>query len=385
VPPDQNWPGASRLVSALDAALHGQQPPASGFELAWRQAIEQTENLDLLHSAFTLLEDAADKHLDTASRVEVRSSVRTLLRGIRLDLMRARVAYEVELKQLINEQAEINYAVSRALLRSNGDTARSLAWLEHTPVTWGGLGLWEPNRHAVAAVLTIAGVYAREGTPGLTSGEQPRHTAFPPLDQLPPNAQHGQDLIVLCPIRTQERNWGVLALSQQLITSASSLTIQAALLGATLDRDAVLSALTEQQATLQAAYSRERMLSQTIRELGCPIIPLLPGMLLVPLIGAIDTHRAEQIICAVLEAISVQRAQTVLLDVTGVPIVDTQVANSLVQTARAAMLLGARVVMVGIRPEIAQSIVGLGIDLQHLRIESTLASAIHMLQIRRPS
>jgi hypothetical protein len=312
VPPEQSWPGASLLVSALYAALHGQQPPASGFGLAWRQAIEQTENLDLLHSALTLLEDAADQRLSTASRVEARSSVRTLLRSIRLDLMRARVAYEVEIKQLISDQSEINYAVSRALLRSNGDTARSLAWLEHTPVTWGGLGLWEANGHAGAAKLTVAGVYARENTPGLTSGEQLRDTAFPPLDQLPPSAQHGQDLIVLCPIRTQERNWGVLALSQQLITGASSLTIQAALLGATLDRDAVLSALTEQQATLRAAYSRERMLSQTIRELGCPIIPLLPGMLLVPLIGAIDTHRAEQIICAVLEAISVQRAQTVL-------------------------------------------------------------------------
>jgi DNA-binding LacI/PurR family transcriptional regulator len=59
--------------------------------------------------------------------------------------------------------------------------------------------------------------------------------------------------------------------------------------------------------------------------------------------------------------------------------------KSLLQTARAAMLLGAQVVMVGIRPEIAQSIVGLGIDLQHVRIESTLASAIQMLQIRRLS
>ena len=156
---------------------------------------------------------------------------------------------------------------------------------------------------------------------------------------------------------------------QQLITSATSLSIQAALLGATLDRDAVLSAMTEQQATLQAAYSREQMLSQTIRELGCPIIPMLAGVLLVPLIGAIDSQRAEQILSLVLDAIAVQRAHTVLLDMTGVPLVDTQVANSLIQTARAAMLLGARVVMVGIRPEIAQSIVGLGIDLQHLTIK----------------
>jgi anti-anti-sigma regulatory factor len=388
--PEQSWPGAGVLVEALDAALHAQQPPAADFELVWRQAIDQTENLDLLHRALRLLQDIAERRLAiTTSSTEVESSVRTLLRGIQLDLMRARVAYEVEQKQMLGDQVKMNNAVSMALLRSIGDTARSLAWLEHTPAACGGLGLCDVRARASGAALTIAGVYDREGMPGIAIGQQLCRTAYPPLEQLPERVQHGQNLIVLCPVRTEERDWGVLALSgwagQQLISCAASLTIQAALLGTTLDRAAVLSALTEQQATLQMAYTRERMLSQTIRELGCPIIPLLSGVLLVPLIGAIDSQRAEQIISVVLEAIAAQRAQTVLLDVTGVPIVDTQVANSLIQMARAAMLLGARVVMVGIRPEIAQSIVGLGIDLQNLRIESTLASAIRILQIKRPS
>jgi anti-anti-sigma regulatory factor len=219
------------------------------------------------------------------------------------------------------------------------------------------------------------------------TGQFVRLTAFPPIDQLPTSIQRGDDLVILCPIRTQEHDWGVLALSgwasQQLMTSSENLTIQATLLGATLDRDAAFSTLVEQQATLQESYTRERMMGQTIRELGCPIIPLLPGVLLVPLIGALDSERAQQIIGTVLEAIAAQQAQTILLDVTGVPIVDTQVANSLIQTARAAMLLGARVILVGIRPEIAQSIVGLGIDLKHLMIQSTLANAIRMLQIKQ--
>src|SRR5207244_978323 len=137
-----------------------------------------------------------------------------------------------------------------------------------------------------------------------------------------------------------------------------------------------------QQATLHAAYDRERLLSQTIRELGCPIIPLLPHVLLVPLIGALDSQRAQQIIGDVLVAIAEHRAHTVFLDVTGVPIVDTQVAGSLIQTAQAATLLGARVIMVGIRPEIAQSIVGLGIDIRNLTMYATLASAISMLRLQ---
>jgi rsbT co-antagonist protein RsbR len=73
-----------------------------------------------------------------------------------------------------------------------------------------------------------------------------------------------------------------------------------------------------------------------------------------------------------------------LLDITGVPLVDTQVANSLIQTARAAKLLGAQVLLMGVRPEIAQSIVGLGVDLRNLTIYSSLAAAIEVLQ-RQPS
>jgi anti-anti-sigma regulatory factor len=265
--------------------------------------------------------------------------------------------------------------------------AQSLGWLEHTPATWGCLGLWDDKPATGPATLTIAGVYQRGTTPSVALGQRLGIGAFPPFGQLPMRMQQGQDLLILCPIRTQLREWGVLALcgwsDQALTTGTENLRIQATLLGATLDRNTVLSALTEQQATLQAAYKREQLLSQTIRELGCPILPLLPGVLLVPLIGALDSQRAQQIISVVLEAIEAERAQTVFLDVTGVPIVDTQVASSLIQTAQAALLLGARVVLVGIRPEIAQSIVGLGIDLRQFTMAATLASAISMLRLQQ--
>jgi anti-anti-sigma regulatory factor len=246
--------------------------------------------------------------------------------------------------------------------------------------------LWDDTHDAGAATLTIAGAYHCGATSSVEIGPPIRVTAFPPIGQLPISAQRGQDLTILCPIRTQTRDWGVLALcgwSDQLLTvGTGDLIIQAALLGATLDRNSALTAQIVQQATLHAAYDRERLLSQTIRELGCPIIPLLPHVLLVPLIGALDSQRAQQIISDVLAAIAEHRAQTVFLDVTGVPIVDTQVAGSLIQTAQAATLLGARVVMVGIRPEIAQSIVGLGIDIRNLTMYATLASAISMLRLQ---
>lgn len=387
MPLAQVWPGAAVLVAAIDAVLQGKQPSYASIETAWKQAFTQTDNLETLNTALTLLEDAAEQLLATTPDVSRRPAMVALLRRMRLELIRARVAHEVVPKQQLINLVQSNNAVSMALLGSSLDDAQALGWLKHTPVTWGCLALWNGEPATDAEMLKIAGVYHQDATPSATMGRQVPVAAFPSLDQLPEGAQQGQELIIMSPVRSQTREWGVLVLcgwaNTSLTAGMENLTIlQATLLGATLDRSGALTALTEQQTTLQDAYNRERMLSQTIRELGCPIIPLLHDVLLVPLIGAIDSQRSQQIIGTILAAIGEHRAHTVLLDITGVPVVDTQVASSLIHTAQAATLLGTRVVMVGIRPEIAQSIVGLGIDLHQLTVYSTLASALSMLQLR---
>jgi anti-anti-sigma regulatory factor len=190
----------------------------------------------------------------------------------------------------------------------------------------------------------------------------------------------GDALITLLPVRTPSRDWGVLALAarQELSMShraeTSAMSVQ--LLGAALEREELMASLEVQRRTLQDAYEQERALASTVRELGCPLIPLLPSVLLVPLVGGVDDARAQQILETVLEGVQAQRAARVLLDITGVPVVDTQVAAALIQVARAATLLGAQVTLVGVRPEIAQSIVSLGVDLATIRTRSTLASAV---------
>jgi anti-anti-sigma factor len=141
-------------------------------------------------------------------------------------------------------------------------------------------------------------------------------------------------------------------------------------------------------AWLSAALEREQLLTtvadqrETLLELGSPIIPLLPGVLLMPLVGSIDSSRAGHLMEVLLESVSQQRASEVLLDITGVPVVDSQVAQALLSATQAVTLLGARVTLVGVRPEIAQSIVGLGIDLRGIAIQATLAAAIQALQRR---
>lgn len=122
--------------------------------------------------------------------------------------------------------------------------------------------------------------------------------------------------------------------------------------------------------------AQEAHLRDAIRELSTPIIPVYAGILALPLIGAIDSQRANEITEGLLAAISRHRAAVVILDITGVAIIDTSTANHLLMTTRAVSLLGAQMIMTGINPEIAQSIVHLGIDLQGLVTLANLQSGI---------
>ncbi|MFN8566762.1 MAG: STAS domain-containing protein [Kouleothrix sp.] len=87
------------------------------------------------------------------------------------------------------------------------------------------------------------------------------------------------------------------------------------------------------------------------------MIPISDGLVAMPLIGTIDSKRAQQVIEALLSGVSAQRATTVIIDITGVQVIDTQVANALLRAAQAVKLLGAQVLLTGIRPEIAQTLV----------------------------
>jgi ABC-type sugar transport system substrate-binding protein/anti-anti-sigma regulatory factor len=132
------------------------------------------------------------------------------------------------------------------------------------------------------------------------------------------------------------------------------------------------------------AYQAQRQLQKEIiatqrrliEELSTPIIPVSDSILVVPLIGAIDSRRASQITTSVLEKVGQQATQVLIFDITGVSVVDTSVINHLLQTTGAARLLGATVLLVGIAPEIAQTIVQLGVDLSGIITRSTLQAGL---------
>lgn len=132
----------------------------------------------------------------------------------------------------------------------------------------------------------------------------------------------------------------------------------------------------EQQQQLARTEEENAAQRHLIAELAIPVVQVWEGILLAPLVGSIDGRRAALVVEQLLDAIVRESADVVILDITGVPIVDTQVANRLIQTAQAARLLGAEVVLTGIRPEVAQTLVGLGVDLGAITTYSTLESAI---------
>lgn len=128
-----------------------------------------------------------------------------------------------------------------------------------------------------------------------------------------------------------------------------------------------------EQARLLAENEQQR---QAIRELSVPVLPVRDTTLVMPLIGAIDTARLSDMQEHALEQIEQTGARELLIDVTGVPVIDTQVAKGLIQLVDAARLMGTRVMLAGIRPEVAQTLVSLGVDLSGIRTFSTLQAAL---------
>ena len=111
-------------------------------------------------------------------------------------------------------------------------------------------------------------------------------------------------------------------------------------------------------------------------ELAVPVIQVWEDILLLPLVGAIESRRAAQVMENLLESVGRTSAQIVIIDITGVPVVDTSVASYLIRAVQATQLLGCQSILVGISPEIAQTLVGLGVDFSRIITRATLQNGL---------
>jgi rsbT co-antagonist protein RsbR len=124
---------------------------------------------------------------------------------------------------------------------------------------------------------------------------------------------------------------------------------------------------------------RERIIRQqqeAIRELSTPVLQVRERLLILPIIGVIDPQRARQLTEQLLRGIRANRAKVVVIDITGVAAMDSTVANHLVQTVEASRLLGAMVIVTGLSPEIAQTLVDIGVDLSKMNTVGDLQGGI---------
>jgi rsbT co-antagonist protein RsbR len=124
---------------------------------------------------------------------------------------------------------------------------------------------------------------------------------------------------------------------------------------------------------------RERVIreqQEAIRELSTPVLPVRERLLILPVIGTVDPLRARQLTEQLLRGIRTNRARVVVMDITGVPAMDQTVANHLVLTVEASRLLGATVIVTGLSPELAQTLVNIGVDLSKMNTVGDLQGGI---------
>jgi len=133
------------------------------------------------------------------------------------------------------------------------------------------------------------------------------------------------------------------------------------------------------------ANARETVIAQqaeTLLELSTPVVKLWDNIVALPLVGTLDSARTQVVMEALLQALVDTGSEHAIIDITGVPAVDTQVAQHLLKTVQAARLLGAECIVSGIRPQIAQTVVALGIEFGDIHTKANLSDAM-LLAMRR--
>lgn len=156
---------------------------------------------------------------------------------------------------------------------------------------------------------------------------------------------------------------GVEALGEEIWTATEA-----------LDRMALLTTEIHQK-TREELIARQQ---HEMMELSTPVVKLWDGVLALPLIGTLDSARTQVVMEALLEKIVATGSNVAIIDITGVPTVDTLVAQHLLKTVTAARLMGAECIISGIRPQIAQTIVHLGVTLSNVSTKASLADAFQL-------
>jgi len=194
-------------------------------------------------------------------------------------------------------------------------------------------------------------------------------------------SERGVKALVLVPLIAGEEYIGFLSIERHLSSTfnAEALRLYETIAGqsAVALRNVQLLQISQNQLQdLRKSYDEVSRLAETVRQLSSPVIQIWQDVLVLPLVGVIDSQRALRVMEDLLNGISRFQAEQVIIDVTGVPVMDVAVVNHLMQTIKAATLLGARCMLVGIDADKAQTIIQLGLDWKGIRTYSNLRAGI---------
>ncbi|AUX45355.1 LacI family transcriptional regulator [Sorangium cellulosum] len=379
------WPEAEVVVRGLGAALTGvDAPDLATLERAFDAAITHSDRVEVLLAMLEQIEETAARQLASAPAQDAALRVKAFVGRVRLAQQRAILRWERRGVRGLERLVRANMDISSLLTSKQVWTDEPLEWLRNTSVRLGCIALWANEPGPGGPELVIRNVHSSAADITALVGRRVPADQFPPAELLAAaSPEEPSGYLLLVPLANERHDWGTLALgglhTESFADNLQPLAMWSSLLIAAFERHEMENALHAERDMLAAAYERERALASTVRELGCPVIPLLPGVLLISLIGAIDAARAQQILEAVLSGVAREGARWVLLDVTGVPHVDADTAASLVQTAQATRLLGARVSLVGVGSRMAQGMVDLGIELSGISIFQSLETAVRQL------
>ena len=253
--PAEIWPGVETLIGGIDAALAGDpEPTPAALRQAWQQAVHLTTDLDMLRAMSALLSRAGAQRLAAAPPDPDRAHrVAAFLARSELKLWRARVAYGYEEMRHLEELTRNSPMVAMMLLSGKTGQAQELDWLRLTPVRWGCLALYADATRTPTSTLTVAGTYRLSGPPLPDRGTHFIAGAFPPAEWCPaPGSTVGMDALVLVPVATASRDWGVLALRGPIEAHGTynarrpnNIAMWGSLLAAALERDALAAQLAE--------------------------------------------------------------------------------------------------------------------------------------------
>jgi anti-anti-sigma regulatory factor/HAMP domain-containing protein len=197
------------------------------------------------------------------------------------------------------------------------------------------------------------------------------------------------NLEVRTPISARRDELGTLAyafntMADELAASHHNLTQQVDTRTAELQSER--AALQQTLADLQSSIADREELLSTLEQLQNPVIPVIDGVVVAPVVGQLTNRRIEQLRATLLEIVATSGARVALLDITGVPVLDDRAAAGLIQTSQALQLLGANAILVGIRPEVAQSLVNMGNDSKDMAttvdLQRGVDLALHLLRRR---